>query len=118
MSRLNIMKTVSDTYVSLNSNKAIAFDPDADKDEWEAYRKEHNTPEQIAQSDIRVALMCALIDARDAGIGKSRLAELSGLKESFIERVILGDANPTLDKIIKLLLPLGKTLYIGDIKSD
>ena len=75
--------------------------------------KEMFTPEEIAESDLRVALIGELIKARqEKGISQKQLEELSGVKQPVIARMEKGYTSPQLDTILKLLLPLGKTLAI------
>jgi len=79
----------------------------------EEFDKEHFTPEEIAESDMRVALITALVNARrEQGITQRQLGELSGVKQPQIARIERGDANPQLDTILKVLAPLGKTLAV------
>ena len=48
------------------------------KDEWQALRKELCTPEEIAASDLRVALIGEIIKARtERGISQRKLGELT-----------------------------------------
>jgi ribosome-binding protein aMBF1 (putative translation factor) len=85
---------------------------------WSAARKELFTPEEIAESDIRVALIGEVIKARrEKGISQRRLEQLSGVRQPVIARMENGTSVPNLDTLIKILLPLGKTLFIGDIKQ-
>ena len=79
---------------------------------WDDVEKEMFTPEEIAESDLRVALIGELIKARqEKGISQKQLEELSGVKQPVIARMEKGYTSP-LDTILKLLLPLGKTLAI------
>lgn len=83
---------------------------------WEDARKELFTPEEIAASDLRVAIIGELVKARnEKGISQKRLEELSGVKQPVIARMEKGTTSPNLNTVIKLLAPLGKTLYIGDL---
>lgn len=76
----------------------------------EEFDKEHFTPEEIAESNMRVALITELIKARqEQGISQRQLEALSGVKQPQIARMERGDANPQLDTILKVLAPLGKT---------
>ena len=80
---------------------------------WDDVEKEMFTPEEIAESDLRVALIGELIKARqEKGISLKQLEELSGVKQPVIARMEKGYTSPQLDTILKLLLPLGKTLAI------
>ena len=80
---------------------------------WDDVEKEMFIPEEIAESDLRVALIGELIKARqEKGISQKQLEELSGVKQPVIARMEKGYTSPQLDTILKLLLPLGKTLAI------
>jgi transcriptional regulator with XRE-family HTH domain len=85
---------------------------------WDDLRKQCYTPEQIAASDLRVALIGELIEARqNRGISQKKLEEMSGVKQPIIARMEKGGTNPQLDTMLKVLVPLGKTLYIGDLQK-
>lgn len=80
---------------------------------WEELQKELFTPEEIAASNLRVALIGELITARqERGISQKKLEELSGVKQPIIARMEKGTTNPQIDTILKVLAPLGKTLAI------
>lgn len=80
---------------------------------WEDVRKELFTPEEIAESDLRVAIMSELIKARnEKGISQRKLEELSGVRQPVIARMEKGDTVPKIDTVLKLLAPLGKTLAV------
>jgi ribosome-binding protein aMBF1 (putative translation factor) len=71
------------------------------------------TPEEIAESDLRVALIGELIKARqEKGLSQKKLEELSGVKQPVIARMEKGVTSPQLDTILKVLAPLGKTLAV------
>ena len=85
---------------------------------WEDVRKEMFTPEEIAESNLRVALIGELVKARtERGLSQKQLEELSGVKQPVIARMENGGTTPNLSTILKVLAPLGKTLYIGDLKE-
>ena len=85
--------------------------------EWQEVRRELLTSEEIMQSDLRVALIGEIIKARvEKGISQKKLEELSVVKQPVIARMEKGKTSPQLDTILKILAPLGKTLYIGNIK--
>ena len=84
---------------------------------WADVRKELLTPEEIAESDLRVALIGELIKARkERGLSQRELEALSGVIQPVIARMENGSTVPNLNTILKVLAPLGKTLYIGDLK--
>ena len=84
---------------------------------WDEVREHLLTPEERAASDLRVAMMIELTNARKMrGITQKKLEEMSGVKQPIIARMESGSTSPQLDTVLKVLFPLGKTLYIGDIK--
>jgi DNA-binding XRE family transcriptional regulator len=83
---------------------------------WEELRNELFTPEENAASDLRVEMMLEIARARrERGITQKKLEALSGVKQPIIARMEKGSTKPQLDTILKVLAPLGKTLYIGDL---
>ena len=85
---------------------------------WDDVRKKVLTTEEITESDLRVALIGELTKARkEKGISQRELEELSGVKQPVIARMENGSTTPNLSTVLKVLAPLGKTLYIGDLKQ-
>lgn len=85
---------------------------------WDEVRAELFTPEEIAASDLRVALIGELIKARqEKGISQKKLEELSGVKQPIIARMEKGTTSPQLDTVMKVLAPLGKTLAIVPLEK-
>lgn len=77
------------------------------------FDKEHFTSEEIAESDLRVALITSLIQVRkEQGLSQRDLEMISGVKQPQIARLERGDANPQLDTILKVLAAMGKTLAV------
>ena len=71
------------------------------------------TPDEIAESKLRVSIIGELIKARqEMGISQKKLEELSGVKQPVIARMEKGSTSPQLDTILKVLAPLGKTLAV------
>ncbi|WP_444498856.1 helix-turn-helix domain-containing protein [Veillonella seminalis] len=80
---------------------------------WEEVESMLYTPEEIAISDLRVAIMCELIDARkERGISQKKLEILSGVKQPVIARMETGTTSPRLDTVLKVLAALGKTIKV------
>lgn len=76
------------------------------------------TPEEIAESDLRAALIGELIKARqEKGLSQKKLEELSGVKQPIIARMEKGTTNPQLDTVLKVLAPLGKTLAVVPLEN-
>ena len=84
----------------------------------EEFDREHFTPEEIAESNLRVALITEMIKARqEQGLSQRELELLSGVKQPQIARMERGDANPQLDTLIKVLAAMGKTLAIVPLQT-
>lgn len=84
----------------------------------EEFDREHFTPEEIAESDLRAAFITALVEARqEKGISQRDLEALSGVKQPQIARMERGDANPQLDTMLKVLAAMGKTLAIVPLQA-
>ena len=82
-------------------------------DNWDDFEKEIFTPEEIAESDLRVALIAELIDARnERGLSQRELEQLSGVSQPVIARMESGAIIPKLDTVMKILAALGKTLAV------
>jgi len=85
---------------------------------WEELRTELFTPEEIAASNLRVAIIGELIKARQVkNISQRELETLSGVKQPIISRMESGSTSPQLDTVLKVLGALGKTLYVGDLQD-
>lgn len=86
---------------------------------WEEVRAELFTPEEIAESNLRVALIGELIKARqEKGISQKMLEELSGVKQPIIARMERGNTSPQIDTVLKVLAPLGKTLAVVPLQNN
>ena len=91
----------------MKANKAVADIT------WKELRSQLFTPEEIAESDLRVALMGEIINARkERGITQQQLEEMTGVKQSAIARMESGRAIPQMDTVIKILAALGKKLTV------
>lgn len=85
---------------------------------WEDFEREIFTPDEIAASRLRVAIMGELVKARkDVGVSQKRLEDLSGVRQPVIARLETGSTNPTIGTVLKLLAPLGKTLAVVPIEE-
>lgn len=89
-----------------------------DELEQELLDKGYLTSEEVAASKLRVAIIGELVRVRqEQGISQRQLEEMSGVKQPQIARIESGEANPRLDTLIKVLVPLGKTLAIVPLKQ-
>ncbi|MCL2560000.1 MAG: helix-turn-helix domain-containing protein [Turicibacter sp.] len=83
---------------------------------WEEVRKELFTPEELAASELQVALMIQIARARkEKGITQKKLEEMSGVRQPVIARMETGATSPRLDTVMKVLAALGKKLVIADL---
>jgi ribosome-binding protein aMBF1 (putative translation factor) len=86
---------------------------------WNDVRERLLTPEERAASNLRVAMMVELVNARaEKGISQKKLEVLSGVRQPIIARMEKGHTSPQIDTVLKVLAPLGKTLYIGDLPDQ
>lgn len=86
---------------------------------WDEVRKELFTPEEIAESDLRVAIIGEFIKARqEKGLTQKQLEELSGVKQPVIARLEKGQTSPQLGTLLKVLAALGKTLAIVPLEHE
>ena len=85
---------------------------------WEEWEKSHFTPEEIAESNLRVALIGELIKARnERGVTQKQLEEMSGVSQPVIARLERGTTSPNISTVMKLLAPLGKKLAIVPLEG-
>ena len=82
---------------------------------WNKLESELFSPEEIAESNLRVEIISAIIDARmEKGMSQKELAEVTGIKQPAIARLERGRISPSIDTVSKLLAPLGKKLAVVD----
>ena len=85
---------------------------------WAEHRKKLFTPEEIAESDLRVALTCEIMQARkEKGISQKQLETMSGVRQPVIARMENGTTNPQIDTVLKVLASLGKTLAVVPLEK-
>ena len=76
------------------------------------------TPDEKAESELRVSLIREIIHARkEQGISQKKLVEISGVKQPIIARMEKGATSPQVDTILKILVPLGKTLAVVPLEN-
>ena len=82
------------------------------------YMRAHLTDEERAIADFQTRVICELIDARkEAGISQRQLAELTEMQQPTIAKIEKEITCPQIKTLIKMLLPLGKTLSIVPIPN-
>ena len=83
------------------------------------FEKANYTPEEIAASNLRVALVSEIINSRkEQGISQKQLEKICGVRQPVIARLEKGTTDPQLSTMIKVLAPLGKTLAIVPLESS
>ena len=84
---------------------------------WDEREKQLFTSEEIAESEVRVAIINEMIKAREEnGITQKQLEAMSGIKQPVISRMENGTSDPQLSTVLKILNSLGKTLQIVPMK--
>lgn len=84
---------------------------------WDDFKRKMYTPEEIAESEAKAAIISELIDARREGkITQKQLEEMSGVRQPVISKIEKGTTDPQLSTVLKLLSSLGKTLKIVSLK--
>ncbi|MGN0587764.1 MAG: helix-turn-helix domain-containing protein [Oscillospiraceae bacterium] len=77
------------------------------------------SPEIKAEVEFETALIGKIIEAREEmGLSQRELANLSGVKQPAIARLESGATVPRVDTLIRLLVPLGKTLAIVPLEDN
>lgn len=85
---------------------------------WAEVEKELFTPEEIEASKLRVALISEMIKARqEQGLTQRDLEKLSGVAQPVIARMEKGTTSPSIDTVLKFLVPLGMTLKVAPIET-
>jgi ribosome-binding protein aMBF1 (putative translation factor) len=88
-------------------------------DDWDTLRESLLTPEERAETDIKIALLGEIINARQSsGLTQKELEAASGVKQPVIARLERGSTDPQLSTLIKVLAPLGKTLAIVPLEQE
>lgn len=88
---------------------------------WAQHKKEligtgKVTVDELQRSELQVAITSELIKARNEHrITQQELEVLSGVRQPMIARIEKGRSLPTIDTLLRLLNPLGKTLAIVPI---
>jgi len=87
-------------------------------DSWKSLRNKIFTAEEMAETDIKVALLGEIIEARQKkGLTQKKLEKLSNIKQPMIARIEKGTADPRLSTLLRMLAASGKTLTISSLKK-
>ena len=84
---------------------------------WDDLEKQLFSSQEIAESEVRVAIINEMINAREEnGITQKQLEAMSGIKQPVISRMEKGTTDPQLSTVLKILNSLGKTIKIVPMK--
>lgn len=85
---------------------------------WDLYRKKHYSAEELVENDLIAGLIGEMINTRkEQSISQRELEAVSGVRQSVIARMESGKTDPQLSTILKLLIPMGKTLAVVPLES-
>ena len=86
---------------------------------WDEFEKEYFSEQEIIESDLRVALVSEIIEARhELELTQKELEALSGVKQPIIARLEKGTTDPQIGTVLKVLYALGKTLKVVPIEKN
>ncbi len=75
--------------------------------------------EEWDEVDLKVKIVGEILEARKkAGLTQTELENLTGIKQTFIARFENNRMDPQLTTVLKLLRPLGLTLYVVPLNSE
>jgi DNA-binding XRE family transcriptional regulator len=87
--------------------------------ENELVREGALTREEIAKNNARAMIMIELIRARnEQQISQRQLEALSGVQQATIARIENNVNSPSINTMLKVLAPLGKTLAVVPIEYE
>lgn len=73
--------------------------------------------EEQIENEFKAKVITALLEARkEKGITQAEWEEISGISQPMIARIERDKVDPQISTIIRLLLPLGKTLDVVSIE--
>lgn len=86
---------------------------------WQDTEKELFTPAEREECRIQAEIMMELVKTRrEQGISQRKLGKMTGVTRSVIARLETGQTSPTLETMMKILVPLGKTLVMADLTPE
>ena len=84
---------------------------------FENFVKENFSHEEIKLIEAKAKILGEIIDARkEQALTQKRIEELSGVKQPMIAKIENGNANPSLDSLLRILISMGKTLKVVPIQ--
>ena len=86
---------------------------------WDDVEKDIFTPEEIAEAELKAALVAEMVRARkENGITQQELEKRSGVRQPVIARMEKGNTHTQLDTVLKVLAAMGKTLAVVPISDS
>lgn len=86
---------------------------------WQDTEREIFTPAEREECRMQAEIMKELVKRRrKMGISQRKLGEMTGVTRSAIARLETGQTSPTLETMMKILVPLGKTLIMADYTPE
>lgn len=86
---------------------------------WQDTEREIFTPSEREECRMQAEIMMELVKRRrEMGISQRKLGEMTGVTRSAIARLETGQTSPTLETMMKILVPLGKTLIMTDYTPE
>ena len=86
---------------------------------WDDVEKDIFTPEEIAEAELKAAIVAEMVRARkENGITQQELEKRSGVRQPVIARMEKGNTHTQLDTVLKVLAAMGKTLAVVPISDS
>lgn len=89
-------------------------------EKWEDFEKKLNiTPEEEIEINLEMDIIKATIEARKKlNITQTELSKKTGIKQPAIARFENGTHSPTINTLIKLLVPMGYGIKVVNLKNN
>ena len=89
-------------------------------EKWEEFEEKLNlTPEQEIEISLEMDIIKATIEARKSlNMTQSELSRKTGIKQPAIARFENGTHSPTINTLIKMLVPMGYGIKIVPLKNS
>lgn len=89
-------------------------------EKWEDFEKKLNiTPEEEIEINLEMDIIKATIEARKKlNITQTELSKKTGIKQPAIARFENGTHSPTINTLIKLLIPMGYGIKVVNLKNN
>lgn len=89
-------------------------------EKWEDFEKKLNiTSEEEIEINLEMDIIKATIEARKSlNITQTELSKRTGIKQPAIARFENGTHSPTINTLIKLLVPMGYGIKVVNLKNN